>query len=212
MIKCLYCSLFVVLSCMGCTGKKVYSVEEYSKWINDPENGLTNTRRIKGLKITVKHLPVEYLIYKEQKENNNSSNQFADSLKKAYNNSLTFLMMIAPDEEKGNKNDVMLEGITNYQEYTQRLLAMNFALDKSIRLQSGKVQLKPVLSALENTYGLSKSRNIVFVFAPTAKEKQEINHSGELDFIYTDELFQLGIMHFNFNTKNITELPLIGEK
>lgn len=209
--RILYCIFFIGLSSLfSCKKREVNSVEEYSKWINEPENGLIQTKRIKGLKVSVKYLPNEYLVYKETIGNDNTET-YKDSLKKEYKNSLTFLMIIAPDEEKGNKNDIMTEGINNYQEYSERLLALNFQLDKNISLRSGTIELKPVLSALENTYGLSKSRNILFVFAANEEQKGKMNDSETIDFVYIDELFSLGIMHFDFANKKLKDLPVIGD-
>ena len=192
----------------SCKTSHVNSVEEYNKWMNDPENGLVKTKKIKGLTVSVKYLPAAYLIYKELGETDYSEKD-RDSLKKAYERSLTFLMTIAPDKEKGNKNDIMLEGIVNYKDYSERLLTLNFELDKNVTLKSDNLELKPVLSALENTYGLSKSRSITFVFAPDIKEMEMLKNAKTLDFVYIDELFQLGILHFNFNNEKLKELPVV---
>lgn len=204
---------FFVLSIVlfSCSKRQVNSVAEYSGWINNPDNGLIVTRKINGLKISVKYLPVEYLEYKEMEGDNGMIKNQLGSLKKEYENSMTFLMTIGPDENKGNKNDIMFDKIANYKEYSERLLSLNFEIDKNITLKSGDVELKPVLSALENTYGLSKSRNIVFAFAITKNEKQEIEKSKDVDFMYSDELFQLGLMHFNFSKNNLENLPLISQ-
>lgn len=209
--KIIYYTLFFGISLlMSCKTSEVSSVEEYNKWMNDPENGLVKTKKIKGLTVSVKYLPAAYLIYKELGEKGYSE-KGSDSLKKAYENALTFLMTIAPDQEKGNKNDIMMEGIVNYKEYSERLLMLNFQLDKNVTLKSGEVELKPVLSALENTYGLSKSRSITFVFVPDIKEMERIESAKMIDFVYIDDLFQLGIMHFNFNNEKLKELPVVVE-
>jgi hypothetical protein len=189
----------------------VNSVAEYSNFINNPDNGLIVTRKINGLKISVKYLPAEYLEYKEMQGDKEVIKNQLDSLKKEYENSITFLMSIGPDEDKGNKNDIMFDKIANYKEYAERLLSLNFEIDKNITLKTGNLELKPVLSALENTYGLSKSRNIVFAFAVTKADKEEIEKSNELDFSYSDDLFQLGLMHFNFSKNKLENLPLISQ-
>jgi len=208
--RIIYYSLFFGISFLltSCKTSHVNSVEEYNKWMNDPENGLVKTKKIKGLTVSVKYLPAAYLIYKELGETDYSEKD-RDSLKKAYERSLTFLMTIAPDKEKGNKNDIMLEGIVNYKDYSERLLTLNFELDKNVTLKSDNLELKPVLSALENTYGLSKSRSITFVFAPDIKEMEMLKNAKTLDFVYIDELFQLGILHFNFNNEKLKELPVV---
>lgn len=192
----------------SCNKKKVNTVGEYSKWINDPQNGLVLKRNINGLKITVKYLPADYLVYKdgEQLETLKEGSQ-----SKSYENAITFLMNIAPDEDEKNDKDIMFRNISSYKEYSERLLSMNFEIDKSIELKAGSVKLKPALCVFENTYGLSNSRTLVVAFAPTKAEKSVIENVSEIDFIYDDELFQLGCMHFNFDQKNIKNLPLITQ-
>ena len=202
--------LIICTLLFSCERKEVSSVAEYSKWINNPANGLIATRKINGLQISVKYLPAEYLEYKDIQEDEDSKKQ-VDDIKKEYKNSITFLMTIGPDEEKGNKNDIMFDRIKNYKEYSERLLSLNFAISDNIQLKAGDVILKPVLSALENTYGLSKNRNIVFAFAPSETEKQLIESCSELDFTYADELFQLGYMHFTFKENNFKKLPTINQ-
>lgn len=204
--------LFIVFIFSGCTKSKVNSVFEYSKWLADHENGLVLTKKIKGLIISVKYLPSEYLIFKELSEEEGNAEKNAEQVKKEYENAITFLMTIGPDESKNNKNDIMFEDIENYKEYSERLLSLNFEMDKNVALKTKKNELAPVLSALENTYGLSKSRNILFVFSPNEKESEEIKNADDLDFVYTDELFSLGIMHFNFLRKNLENLPIIKRK
>lgn len=202
----------IVLGFSGCIKKKVNTVGEYSKWINEPENGLIITKRIKGLEISVKYLPSEYLTFKEITESGDNSEKNAQRIKKEYESAITFLMTIGPDESKNNNNDIMFEDIKNYKEYSERLLSLNFEMDKNVTLKAAHVELKPVLSALENTYGLSKSRNVMFVFSPNDKEIENIKKADAIDFVYTDELFSLGIMHFNFQRNNIENLPIINRK
>jgi hypothetical protein len=200
------CCLFLIFSCK----EEVTSVAAYSKWINKKENGLISTRKINNLKITVKYLPSDYLIYKDV-TGNNLTDAGIDSIKKKYENTLTFLMSLEPDDERGNKSDVMYGGVGSYEEYSKRLLAMNFDMAKNIQLKTDALELKPVLSVLENTYGLSKGRTIVIAFAPDDQQKTKLSESKQWDFIYSDELFQLGTMHFNFNKNDITHLPVIKE-
>jgi hypothetical protein len=197
--------LFVVLL-FSCKKQQVNSVSDYSKYINNPDNGLVITRKVNGLQLSVKYLPSEFLEYKDQQ--GNSSTQ---SIKNVYQNTLTFLMTIGPDEEKGNKNDIMFNEISSYKEYTERLLSLNFEIDKSITLKAKDIELKPVLSNLENTYGLSKNRSIVIAFAPTDEQRKKIENADELEFTYSDELFDMGIMHFNFSGSDMNHLPYISQ-
>lgn len=200
----------VLVVFVGCTKQEVNSVSEYSKWINNAENGLIKIKKIKGLEIAVKYLPTEYLILKELEESDDTSENNRERIKKEYENAITFLMTIGPDENKKNNNDIMFEGIKSYKEYSERLVSMNFEIDKNVSLNTTHAELKPVLAVLENTYGLSKSRNIMFVFSPNESEKKDMKTSNNIDFVYSDELFSLGIMHFSFDYDQLENLPHIN--
>ena len=198
--------LLSLILLFSCKRQQVNSVSYYSKWINNPDNGLFITRKINGLQLSIKYLPSEFLEYKDREGNESAHLEQND-----YKNTLTFLMTIGPDEEKGNKNDIMFDEISSYKEYTERLLALNFEIDKNITLKTRDLELKPVLSNLENTYGLSKNRSIVIAFAPTDEQRKKIEKADELEFTYSDELFDMGTMHFNFSGSDINHLPYISQ-
>lgn len=207
--KALY-NLFIAMFFFSCNEEKVASVAEYSKWLNNPDNGLVVVRRVNGLKLSVKYLPADFLKYKDMQGDEAEQKELKEMNDK-YKNTLTFLMTVGPDEEKGNTADIMMSDISNYKEYAERLLTMNFELDRNITLRAGNIELKPVLSALENTYGLSKNRSVVLAFAPTDEEKAAIDNASVIDFSYSDELFAMGILHFEFSENKLHRLPYISE-
>lgn len=160
------------------------------------------------MELTMKYLPPEYLLCKELKDHPSYTQQQSDSLKEAFYHTHTFLMTIGPDEEKGNKGDVMTSGVSSYREYVEKVMNMNFAMEDRIVLKVGEDEYKPVLSTLENTYGLKNSRNIILVFAPS-KNKDELNQKQDMDLVYTDDLFGMGILHFGFLAKDLASAPQI---
>jgi hypothetical protein len=202
--------LLLSITTIACRNNNVQSVTvtEYLKMLNNPDNGLVVTKKVNGLNISMKYLPAGYLVYKEQKEQSFNKAQ-ADSIEKAYANSLTFLLTFSPDETKGNETDVMFDGLKNYKEYVERDLAMNFDMEQKVILRAGKKAYKPVLSSMENIYSLNNGRSIILVFVPT-DNKEEFNKMDDVDLTYTDDLFNVGILHFNFLTTNFTKLPQIN--
>lgn len=208
--KILFVMMAPVVLVAGCAGDQKLGPEQYIKWVGDTENGLIKTRKVNGIEVSVKYLPNEYLIYKELKNIEEEQKQAVnDSLYKAYEGTMTFLFTIGPDEEKGNKDDIMLTGLRNYHEYVDRSMTMNFELENFVSLKTGEKEIKPVLSSMENVYGLGKSRNILFVFAPE-QNNEDFEKMTDLDFIYADELFELGILHFNFRKEDFKNIPALN--
>ncbi len=201
--------LSVVFLAVSCTQKPV-SYEEYIKWMSNPDNGMVKTHAANGLEVKVKILPKEYQVYQELKNDNNSSPTKRDSLLKYYSKSLTFLMTIGPDESKKNAGDVMMNGVSNYEEFAQKAMTMNFDMGQYITLKTDAGDFKPVLANMENVYGLSKSRNIILVFAPAEEKDTAFLHSSQFDLVYEDELFKVGINHFVFKTEEIEKRPILA--
>lgn len=200
----------LLLFISACSQKKPVSYEEYMGWMGIPENGMVKSHSVNGLEIKVKFLPAEYLAYQELKNEKIILPAKRDSLLAFYSRSLTFLMVIGPDEAKKTEGDVMMKGVKSYEEFAQKAMTMNFDMSQYVTLKTKEGEFKPVLSNMENVYGLSKSRNILFVFAPIELKDTAFLHSNEYDFVYEDQLFQIGINHFVFKKGDIDNRPLLA--
>jgi hypothetical protein len=198
---------FLLLS--SCTQKSVNSFEEYLAWLNDESNGLVMSKEAGGIIIKVKQLPSNYLAYQDLMNSQEIDKNIVDSVINSYDKSITFLMTIGVDGDV-KKGDIMYQGVKNYEEYKQQLYQLNFDIENDISLDiEGKIY-KPVLSHLENVYGLTDSRNITIVFVPETEEEQSFYMAEEILFTYDDELFDTGINHFTFNREDINSTPLFN--
>jgi hypothetical protein len=198
----------LIISLSSCSGKKTISdPNEFMKWMNDPENGLVQTKYVSNVKINVKNLPSAYMAYLEMKNLQGQSEQKRDSLIAYYSQSKTFLLTISPDERvKGNSGDIMYRDVTGFEEYKDRSHVMNFEFGDYIDLITDNEKYKPVLSNLENVYGLSSGRKIILVFAEK-NGSQDLSKSKELDLVFTDEIFNTGINHFVFAQHKLNSVP-----
>lgn len=84
---------------------------------------------------------------------------------------------------------------------------MSFEIERYTTLKIGGKTYRPVLSALENVYGLTDSRNITFVFVPESKEEKTFYQSERLQLSFDDEIFNTGINHFTFNREDLNNTP-----
>lgn len=192
---------------MSCGGQsEVDTYEEYLKWLNDEENGLVKNKQAGGITLKVKQLPSDYLVYQDLSQEKSITKTMVDSIKKRYDQSLTFLMTIGVEEGKKG-GDIMYRGIKNYKEYKERLMTMSFDIENYITLKMNGNTYRPVLSNLENVYGLTESRNIMLVFVPETKEDNIFYTAQEMQFTFDDELFDTGINHFKFKREDINQTP-----
>ena len=203
-----YSLLVLIGFFLQCSGRKeIHDPKEYIQWINNPENGLTIVKKINNLKITVKYLPPEYLAYQELKEKKQLSQQVKDSLVNHYARNKTFLLTVGPEDGNNKAGaDIMFRGIQKYEEYRLRSVTMNFEMAEFVSLVTSKGSLAPVLSTMENVYGLKPDRSIYFVFAQQ-QPGHNLNEEEVLDFTFNDELFGTGINHFGFTREKLEKTP-----
>lgn len=203
MIRWIYILIIVVL--LGCQ-ESFNNEQEMFSYLNNPENGLVKEKNINGIKLKVKLLPTDFLTYKELRKEQAYTKEIKQQKFDSYDSTYVFVLNIGPSDEQ----DFSIQhlGITNYQEYKQRVLDMNFEITEFVKVKANNKEYMPVLSNMENVYGLSKSRNIYLVFAPD-DINDDLLTSEKLDFVFNDEIFHTGINHFVFNRKDILKIPKI---
>lgn len=194
--------LFVTIcTLLGCSKQSINSMDDYMAWLNDSENGLLKEKIINGLQIKVKYLPPDYLAITDKSSTN------TDSLKKYYAHSLSFLLSINP--EQANQKDIVYRDVNDYSDYKARIYQLSFRLDELISIEVGNMKLTPVLTSFENVYGIKQGRDIIVVFTPVDKNQAQLLASGNIDFIFNDEIFSTGISHFQFKRSDIENAPAI---
>jgi len=204
---CFFCLL--IIFCSSC-GKEISTLSEFNSFVSDSENGLKVSKSVNGVLISVIYTPPEYISLKEMELHGFKGKEKYDSLLNNNKASASFLMIFGPDESKGNKDDIMYTGLKNFKEYVERAMTLNFDLEQQITLSTEENDYLPVLSSLENTYGLSKDRKINIVFT-SLKEQKNLKEAMKYDFIYSDETYDVGILHFEFDKEKIEEnLPEIN--
>jgi hypothetical protein len=204
-----YFMLLVFALSSGCGKSKINTTGDYLKWLSDEEHGLVKTKYVNGMEIKVKYMPPEYMASQEMQSGHSYSLKQTDSLLNLYKNSMNILFSIGPDERKETGADVMFQSVKTYQEYAERVNDFNFQMEEYVTLQAGDEKFRPVLSAMENVYGLKASRDILFVFVPKDISDHSMTNSDKLDFLYEDGLFDLGDNHFVFLKKDIEKIPVL---
>ena len=193
--------LIVVSLFVGACNTSIDNFSDYMKFLANTENGLVKKKSANGIAIKVKFLPLDYLAYKEF-INDTSLN--LEAIKKTYENSLTFMMTIGPDEDKAF--DITKVGVSSYEEFALRIEEMNFWMKDYVTIKIGEKEIKAELAQMESTYGLEKDRKIVFVF----QNKDAAGNNllvDDVTFTYKDEIFYTGINNFKFNIDDINALP-----
>lgn len=205
----LYYSLLLAVA--GCT-QVISSRAEMYQWINEPANGLLQSKRVEDLVFTMKYLPPAFLAEKEMRTQENHNLQVYDSLKSRHEGFYTFLLHFQvddPNEAQAFSRDVMYEGAQSFQHFQQRAMHLNFNMRDFITLNRKGESIQPALSRLENTYSLTNSRHLYLVFD---KKQMDLlpDDTAPLDIRFNDELFNTGIHHFVFHPSDLKKVPAIS--
>ncbi|HEY0978828.1 MAG TPA: hypothetical protein VGE21_15250 [Flavobacteriales bacterium] len=204
-MKCF--TLLALLGVIGCGSSErsvdIASLERYS---NDPENGLVRKRTVNGITTSIRILPSELCALREFRMNGDSCANGLETLLAQHRGQVSMTLTFSPDGVR-SKGDIMYSGVADRTAFINRALAMNFDWQERVELRCGDVSYHPVLSTLENTYGLTEGRNIVLVFAPASLSDTALFASPELDLVLHDDHFGTGTQHFKFDRSDIEKVP-----
>lgn len=202
--KYLLLLLSVGIGLTSCRQGTISEPKEYFSYLANPENGLVKEKSIAGMKIKVKYLPEDYLVYNMVKEVSNAKDAYKDSIAGTYKHSLTFMINIGPDENE--EFDVTRVGVENYEEFAQRIESMAFNAQNWISLNANNQEYHPVIAKLENINALEKSRNFIVVFNSTKGSPSDLT-KNDICLSYDDELFNTGLSKFIFEAEDLKKLP-----
>lgn len=189
---------------------QVASWDELMQYVNDPGNGLVQSKKVNGVEMRVKFMPPDWLAHREIEQHPTYSKAQCDSILNIYKKSTTFLLTLGPDKEK-TKGDIMFRDVSKIEEYNARALEMNFSMQEYVTLSTDKGTYTPVLAHLENVYGLTPGRNVILVFVPGNEHAAPLHESTSISIAYDDPFFGLGKNYFEFKKANIDLIPTLKQ-
>ncbi|OFY82859.1 MAG: hypothetical protein A3F72_01875 [Bacteroidetes bacterium RIFCSPLOWO2_12_FULL_35_15] len=182
----------------SCSKKKgINTVAEYISVVQNPENGLSTSKKIEDFEFSVLYKPLDYIIALENKDNKVSK----DSINKRKQQLegyqyYTFRLKSSKD------NEFFRTGMNSENEYYERLEYFVTNAQDDIYLIDGTDTLTCELYHFERNYGISPYSNIVLAF----KQKNETEVKGKT-FIYDDKILGVGKIALKINAKDIIDLP-----
>lgn len=202
-IKLITLAGFILIT-SSCQQHVISDKKQYFNYLSDPINGLVKEKSTGNIKIKVKYLTSDYLAFNTVNASAETSYKTKDSVKKMYDNSITFLLNIGPADNESF--DITRLGVDSYEDFAKRIEDMAFGASEWMSLTSNNVEYKPVITKLESVNAIENSRNFIVVFNSEKNTKQDLrNH--DLCFTYADEIFHSGINKFIFKTSDLNRLP-----
>lgn len=195
-----YCLMCLLLA--GCGGvKETRDLGDVYRFVNDPENGLVREKVVKGLKLKARWIPASQLAYIDYKDSGGLESR--DQLMADKAKQVCIVLSLTPTGV--GETDLMKVNIPGQAAYADRMVNLNFHLGEEARLIAGENVFYPAGYHLENTYGLTKDRDIHFVFAPEAWEVS--GPPEEFTFEFNDPEFGTGTHLFKFRRKDMEQAP-----
>jgi hypothetical protein len=195
--------LGVLLLLCGCSNTSApLGLNEMTIYANAPENGLVRSRDVQGIRTTVRLIPPQLEALRDRATN---AADLGLALKQQ-DQQLCFLVNLGPDGTHF-KGDVMYSGVRSKEDFLQQAYDLNFNWEAMVTLRCGDRTYAPVLSSLENTYSLTKDRNVMLVFVPEATGDPAFYGSEQLELVIADEHLGTGIQHFTFDRAALRKVP-----
>ncbi len=203
--------IFAALCCWNLAGsacsvqhQNLTSLKELQQWIGHPANGLVQSSNAGGLELQMCYLPPACLAARDRAAEACTPQQW-DSLLSLHSQSMCFRFQIGMDDDsEAAARDVMTSGLSSPEEFHQRVMAMNFAMDRTISLIAGEEQLAPVLTNFENVYGLTPHRSLILVFPRPADPDL-----ASFELQWDDLVYNSGVHRFRFERSHIESVPTL---
>lgn len=194
------------LSVWGCQ-QTVSSFAELNAIVCEPGSGYIIKRSFgEEVQFKVKYLPPELMALNDISKFQLQKTAY-DSLLASYQPFVSFVMTIELDPESVSP-DVMMLDVNSKQDYIERFMDMNFAMEGLLVLKVDNVEYAPVYAHLENIYGLKKSRDVLITFPNEARES--FKGAANMDLVFYDEIFETGIYHFLYKKTELKGLPKVN--
>lgn len=199
-------AVVALLTACQASGPEPVDMAFLERYVRDPKNGLERTREVAGFRSTVRLLPPGLGALRKHNAAPDSCGPALHDLVRDQKKQLSFILNIAPDGETIT-GDVMYADVSSVEAFKERAYDLNFPLEDRIELRCGTKLYTPVLSTLENTYGITKDRNLIIVFVPSEADDTVFYTSEYMDLVVRDHWFGTGTQHFKFLRTDLKRTP-----
>jgi hypothetical protein len=195
------------MACCSCTHTpSVVDLPFLEQYAREPGNGLIADHTTNGIHTTVRLVPGAIGALREDLTAKDSCHARLKELLDFHDKQLCFVLNLAPDTAH-YKGDVMYAGVRTVEEFKEQAFALNFSWADEVELHCDSEVYRPVLSTLENTYSLTKDRNVVLVFSPESRTDSAFFHSKDLELVVHDNWLGTGLQHFKFHRVDLQKVP-----
>jgi hypothetical protein len=195
-------SIFLfALSVVACNKKnEKLSLEEYIKFIQNPDNGFITEKELGDYKFQVLYQPKDYLIASEIKSGCIDKSHVVERTKE-----LDGYQCVVLRVKSKESNELLSADNGSEEEYYKRLEYFSGNAQSDMFLLDGQDTLPCVLYHYERNYGLSPITSIVMTF-----KNNKNSNSDKKIFVFDDKILGLGKLNVSleFDINSIPQLQL----
>lgn len=201
-IKLIAASLFVALVFTGCKNKSL-APEAYFSYFEKHRDDLRKTRELEVLNFEASYVPADVMAARDIGADDHSFNAsaFANAYK-SYSSSWYFSFKIRPSESTGSLKK-LIRTKENYSQIKQ-YLASQIKSDFSIEVNSKEIEC----DLIDVESDLTMRDCFLFIMSFDKAKASGIDLK-DITLVYKDNLFQNGILKFQFSGDQINNFPKI---
>lgn len=186
----------ISLIAIGCSTPEYRNVDELSKYIIDPDNGLIQKSESNGYVFEVVYRPTDLLVNQQETVKSMSAGKL-DTLRKKYNNYYYFVLNLSKNKREA------LQPSAGMDQYSNLVQTLSFTMGSFVNLTTSVRDTIPTADFILNrTYGLSNATSLLFVF-----NKEKAKDKEWVQFNLNEFGLGTGNQRFRFKVKDLENVP-----
>lgn len=186
--------LLVVFTALevSCTKQKIQTAD-YLNYIENKSNGLKVSKNIGEIDYTVQYKPLEYILLKENK--NEDQQKRKEDLQGMQYYTLSYSLV-------NSRKDILKAGLNAKEDYYERVNYFSFGLQNDIYLVDGRDTMDCKLFNYVRSYGLSPKADFIMAFETN---KDQTPHDKLI--VIEDKIYGGGIIKLKIEKDDINNVP-----
>lgn len=189
--------IVLIVSLLGACGVSDFrSVDELRSYLSSEESVFSSIEEAGGYTARVTYLPTDLIIFYQLGSINCDSAQL-NNLRREYSRYYYFNVSFS----KGGRE--LLSALNGNAQYGDLMNTLSFRMDRYVTLISSKMDTIQMADfALDRTYGLNVSTDVLFVF-----DRKRVLDGDWVEFIIAEFGLGTGHMRFRFSQKSLFDAP-----
>lgn len=179
---------------------RTYSPKEFVDYVKAADH-LNKSKTIGTVEYRLTSLPSEYMACNELKSNEIEQTLFEETLKE-YEGTEYYMLQI---EVEGSVTELAKVNLSSQEEYQQRIVYLSFGMQSDLKaVNQDGVEIPCSIYHFERTYNITPFSTFLIGF-----DEGQLKDATERTIVLEDNLFENGLIKFNWSTNQLKNIPQI---